>query len=241
MSTHVSSRSRTRSPVREGSGQLALGVVLEKRALTYPLPATGRVVIGRDPAADFSIEHPSLSRRHAELELGAQLILDDLGSKNGTWIDGAALTPGTRVRLDVPTTVVLGSVSMAVVRCEGRGLERGLWPEIAFMTRLEYECHRAQRTGRALALLRMRVDEPLDPAAQLLLVRALGEGRPLVIEGERDYLVLAHGEIEAQALAMRAAAALAPVERHVDHRIACLPRDARSPGDLLAYSKASWR
>jgi hypothetical protein len=240
MSTHVSSRSRTRSPA-SASGQLALGVVLEKRALTYPLPASGRVVIGRDPAADFSIDHPSLSRRHAELELGAQLILDDLGSKNGTWLDGTALTPGARVRLDVPTTVVLGSVSMAVVRCEGRGLERGLWPETAFMTRLEYECHRAQRSARTVALLRMRVDAPLDEAAQLLLVQAVGANRPLLLESPRDYLVLAHGEVEAQAVATRAAAALLPAERRVDHRFACLPRDARSPGELLAYSRASWR
>jgi hypothetical protein len=48
-----------------------------------------RVRIGRGRDCDFRLEHPSISRRHAELSLeNGQWRLADLGSKNGCFLDG---------------------------------------------------------------------------------------------------------------------------------------------------------
>ncbi len=64
-----------------------------------------QVVLGRDPDCDVVIAVPAVSGRHARLAWqGGQLVLEDLGSANGTWVHGervtrAAVRPGVDVRL----------------------------------------------------------------------------------------------------------------------------------------------
>jgi hypothetical protein len=65
-----------------------------------------RVLLGRDAdSCDLPVEDASVSRRHAELWLEGEVVyLRDLGSANGTWVDGrpleaqpVALAPGQAV------------------------------------------------------------------------------------------------------------------------------------------------
>ncbi len=57
--------------------------------------------IGRAPDNDLSLQHPRISRYHAELKLTPDgLIVTDLGSANGTWIQGVRLLPHQPTRLD---------------------------------------------------------------------------------------------------------------------------------------------
>jgi pSer/pThr/pTyr-binding forkhead associated (FHA) protein len=53
-------------------------------------PLTGKeMVIGRDPAADIAIDDPSMSRRHALIfRRRGRFHLRDLGSSNGSYLDG---------------------------------------------------------------------------------------------------------------------------------------------------------
>ncbi len=52
------------------------------------LPA-GPAVVGRDPACDLRIDDPDVSRRHARVEVRDDgVLVEDLGSKNGTTVDG---------------------------------------------------------------------------------------------------------------------------------------------------------
>jgi hypothetical protein len=47
------------------------------------------LVVGRDDAADAHVEDESVSRRHSIiLREGENYIIEDLGSQNGTWVDG---------------------------------------------------------------------------------------------------------------------------------------------------------
>jgi DNA-binding winged helix-turn-helix (wHTH) protein len=63
----------------------------------------GDTVIGRDPEADVCIDEPSVSRRHATISTDADgAVLRDLGSRNGTFVDGR--------RVDAPTPLVNGAV-----------------------------------------------------------------------------------------------------------------------------------
>jgi DNA-binding winged helix-turn-helix (wHTH) protein len=53
----------------------------------------GRHVLGRGSTADVVVEGAKVSRRHASLTVdGAQVVLEDLGSKHGTWVDGRPVT-----------------------------------------------------------------------------------------------------------------------------------------------------
>lgn len=68
-------------------------------------PGTTR--FGRSPANDFQIEHPSVSSHHCELILENDIVrLKDLGSTNGTFLDGkriyeTVLKPGESFRVGV--------------------------------------------------------------------------------------------------------------------------------------------
>jgi ABC-type multidrug transport system ATPase subunit len=62
-------------------------------------------IIGRAPGhVEFPLDHPHVSRRHARLHVaGGQVVLADLGSANGTYVNGkrlagqTALRPGDRI------------------------------------------------------------------------------------------------------------------------------------------------
>ena len=57
----------------------------------YPIPL-GESVIGRDPEARVRINIREASRRHAMITATfSETIVEDLGSKNGTWLNGVRL------------------------------------------------------------------------------------------------------------------------------------------------------
>jgi hypothetical protein len=74
------------------------------------------MVIGRaSDQCDLVVAHPTVSRRHAKLSLaGDALMLEDLGSTNGTSLDGKALRQTEPVTLRAGTKVRLGDVDMLV-------------------------------------------------------------------------------------------------------------------------------
>ena len=65
-------------------------------------------VVGRAVTSDIPIFDPTISRRHAELRVGkATIALKDLGSSNGTFINGERVTDGT---LEAGDSVTFGKV-----------------------------------------------------------------------------------------------------------------------------------
>ena len=82
------------------------------------LPIDRPVVIGRHPSCDLALRRSNVSRRHAEVRFqGGHFMLRDLGSTNGTFVNGAtvegeyALQPGDRIEIS----------SQNVVFCEIQG------------------------------------------------------------------------------------------------------------------------
>lgn len=75
------------------------------RRESFELPE-GESIIGRDQRCVVRIDADSVSRRHARLSVtGLDVSIEDLGSKNGTWVAGeringvVPLTDGTSFRL----------------------------------------------------------------------------------------------------------------------------------------------
>lgn len=67
--------------------------------LTFPAGAQSRFTIGREPACDMMLTDDTVSRWHASLERRAEgWLLADLGSTNGTRLNGWRVNHPTRVR-----------------------------------------------------------------------------------------------------------------------------------------------
>lgn len=70
----------------------------------------GPIIIGRHASADLSIEDPGVSRRHAKLTAkGRDWYVEDLGSANGTRVNGVTITDPTK--LEDGDVVAVGSTS----------------------------------------------------------------------------------------------------------------------------------
>ena len=68
----------------------------------------GENILGRDEA-DIQIDSPTVSRRHARIRIaGTEAVIEDLGSKNGTLVNGERVS--TVVRLKDGDQVQVGSV-----------------------------------------------------------------------------------------------------------------------------------
>ncbi|MBX6722948.1 MAG: FHA domain-containing protein, partial [Dactylosporangium sp.] len=58
-----------------------------------PLTAGASVQVGRDPTCDLSLNDDRVSRRHLHIGAGSRSVqLTDLGSSNGTYVDGDRVT-----------------------------------------------------------------------------------------------------------------------------------------------------
>ena len=79
---------------------------------SFELPPGRSVVVGRGVATDIAIYDPTISRRHAELTArGDAVEVRDLGSSNGTCINGSRVTTG---RLTVNDSVTFGKVTYKI-------------------------------------------------------------------------------------------------------------------------------
>ena len=88
-------------------------------ALKIPGPALADhagAIVGRSPAAStFVINHEQISRQHFRLSLVAQqVMLEDLGSTNGTSIDGVAMEAGTQMPVRDGSRLALGDLELTL-------------------------------------------------------------------------------------------------------------------------------
>ncbi len=82
---------------------------------------SGENLIGRDAVAKIRLDDPTVSRRHARILVsGSGALVEDLGSKNGTFIDGRPVSAGP-VRLSKGIRLAFGS-ALAIYNESGSGM-----------------------------------------------------------------------------------------------------------------------
>jgi diguanylate cyclase (GGDEF)-like protein len=77
----------------------------------FPLALRRELLVGRARDADIQVREDAVSRRHASLRVeGDGALVTDLGSANGTWVDGkrvprARVNDGSRIHVGAQTTL----------------------------------------------------------------------------------------------------------------------------------------
>jgi two-component system, NtrC family, response regulator AtoC len=109
--------------VREERHRVAPSLLVSCATGAWAVPlAMGRpYVLGRAPECDVVIDDASVSRRHALLAVSGRITLEDLGSTNGTSIQGRKLVPGERGGLALGTVFEVGSATLVLQRTTSLG------------------------------------------------------------------------------------------------------------------------
>ncbi|WP_437901987.1 sigma 54-interacting transcriptional regulator [Sorangium sp. So ce327] len=116
------------------------------------------VVLGREAPSTALVADCSLSREHARITLtGGGVMVDDLGSTNGTWVKGERVR---RAELRPGDELLFGSVLASIQRSPAPSVGAlGIESHEAFRLALEQEIARARHFGRTLALMMVRAAE----------------------------------------------------------------------------------
>lgn len=70
---------------------------------------SAKVVFGRSEEAQYFVKHNGVSRHHAQLAFdGITLTLEDLGSSNGTWVNGISIAPHSKTKIMPNDSIQLG-------------------------------------------------------------------------------------------------------------------------------------
>src|SRR5882672_2545113 len=163
-----------------------------------------RMIVGRSPETHLRLDEPGVSREHTELLIdGGHVIVRDLGSTNGTFVNGSRvekreLRDGDKLSIGTSTLLLFthhdgielgyqrGRAHAAVHDGATAALRRQL-----FVDRLIQEISFSRRHGAPLALLLWELDghaaleDRLGPtAARDLLTEAARETRPSLREDD---------------------------------------------------------
>jgi transcriptional regulator with AAA-type ATPase domain len=218
---------------------LSLLVVGASTVESIRLPPRGAVVIGRAQDCDIRLADPSVSRRHARLHL-APLVVEDLGSANGTRVGARAVVEGQAAELATGEAFTLGEVTFFVQRARAT-VGTHLRTDGHFDARLAAECARARRYALRFALITLSA----EGAAGVLDAATRAALRPTDVvrvdpRGEAHVLLVHAGREAADALVERIAAHL-PAAFCWDVGVAICPDDAVDAGALFEVARARAR
>jgi two-component system, cell cycle response regulator len=151
-------------------------------------------VLGRARGVDIRIDCNNVSRLHARLtRRGDRFSIEDLGSRNGTWVEGTRLfgpiTLNEGQRITIGDTVLrlaqLGDSELASARAISDAARKdpltGCFNRGYFDQRLSAEVARAQRHGRSTALVLIdldhfkRINDKYGHAAGDAVLQAVGQ------------------------------------------------------------------
>ena len=89
----------------------------------------GEQIVGREPGVAIHLDSPKVSRHHARLTVnGREVSIEDLGSKNGTYVRGTRIEE--RTRLNPGDDIQIGPIKLIFRVVEGQGAtETEVWSQ----------------------------------------------------------------------------------------------------------------
>ena len=102
-------------PTMMGQGRPSATLVIRQgpqAGMSFPLSG-GQAVIGREEGLEISLQDPEASRRHTRVTWQAgQFVIEDLGSTNGTFVNGKKISANKLVPVQKGTSVRFGQIEM---------------------------------------------------------------------------------------------------------------------------------
>jgi DNA-binding NtrC family response regulator/pSer/pThr/pTyr-binding forkhead associated (FHA) protein len=233
-------------PAGTVEGPLHLTVMGPNVFANVPLPDTGVITVGRDEAADVRIVDESASRQHMRLhiEAGPTLFIEDLDTKNGTFLRDSRLASNKRTALQLGEAVTIGYTILVVQRRKPAAQPRRFHSHASFEERLEEACQRAANAGGALALARLQLEEEeTGSQAADLLGGAMRPGDFLAQYAPGDYevLLLDTAPERAQEIVTSLAKRLRSNGIEAETALATFPGDGRTAEALIAHANGLLR
>ena len=118
----------------------------------FPIPNDAEILIGRSPDLDLVLAEDKVSRKHAKIGLdGQELQIIDLGSTNGTYVNGERIR---RQQLNPNDRILIGTSIARIITSEDMTLD----PEIV---------HDSVALKEMMADMNTRVDESVNMSGTL--------------------------------------------------------------------------
>jgi DNA-binding NtrC family response regulator/pSer/pThr/pTyr-binding forkhead associated (FHA) protein len=223
-----------------GSWYLIVALDDQRNTRVVQLDDGAELVFGRSAEASVVIDHDAVSRKHTVVRRrGEAIVVQDLGSRNGTTINGALLQ-GAR-RAAAGDVIGVGPVTAIVARSSAsRGRQLATMTELE--DRLEIEVDRALRYQRRLGVVMLRLEGPGD-AVIAHVDRLLREARrmDLIAEYGPDELAIVVPECDPAELAALAARASAGDGVTAQGGTASFPEDGSNAGALVGAARERLR
>jgi len=214
-----------------------------------PLPDGVPITFGRAETASVPIEAEQVSRQHARVvRRGADIFIEDLGSRNGTHVNGVRIDRSTR--LGTGDELVIGPVSAIVGVTTSMQQRTLVGSSFEFDDRLAAECDRAMRYHRPLGLAMLRLDGAGDAATAALerVARGLRRMDYLAQYGPEEFaIILPEADLEATEAAARRIARearvggieLGGITVHIGHAVC--PHHGSQPAELVSRARSALR
>src|SRR3954470_7448670 len=133
-------------------------ITVEGVVATKLLPPSGQLAIGRTADCDLMIPHVSVSRRHAMLTLSPLTIVDE-GSRNGTRVQGKAVTRLAATPIAIGDAIQIGEATIVIqavpLSFEGKPI---LSERDTLLPPVDAECARSARTGSPFAVVQLTTE-----------------------------------------------------------------------------------
>lgn len=217
---------------RERAAPLSLLVFHRDGTQLYPLDPGESTVIGRDESADICIADKSLSKNHARLDLSSgSVVLEDLGSTNSTFVNGARIDSKTIVPGD---ELLFGGVLAQLIALDG-SKNAELESDDRFRERVEQERLRAAHFGRTFAVIFCTVPAQLARFVEQLRRELAPVDHLALYDSNTVEVLLAEAS---RARAEHFAGLARAIDPKIRIRLAVYPEDANSTDALLARDPA---
>jgi len=226
----------------DDDAELSLLVTVQGAVSSHPLGDARAVIIGRSHACDVVIDHPSVSRQHAELSL-MPMTLRDLGSTNGTRLHGERLADRMSMEVGPGDAFQIGDAVVVVQRGATSGAGR-TWRGTLLDGRLAEECARSTRNGQPFAFARVTVEPADDPDALRAAIETALRTTDVFADG-------GNGQLQLLLLDTPATAARTVIDRVVNRLrangmtarcgLAAWPRDGTTAEQLSAHAWTALR